>query len=124
MRLVRKSTRYMTHTLRMDGANGSTSHTLGCAEDLKVRIGDVPFTIHTHIVCIVPSRLCLGRPFYHLLLCQLKDHPDCIDISIRDSAVPSRSIAVSSRARQAAQVGFIMTFACQVQPKPPCTETL
>jgi len=76
-------------TLRMEGANGSTSRTLGCAEDLNMRIGDVSFTIHAHVVRTAPFRLLLGRPFHHLLLCRLEDHPDHVDVSIRDPADPT-----------------------------------
>ena len=47
-------------TLRMEGANGGTSRTLGCAEDLSMRIGDVSFTIHAHVVRTAPFRLLLG----------------------------------------------------------------
>jgi hypothetical protein len=112
------------HTLRMEGANSSTSRTLGCAEDLEMQIGDVSFTIHAHIVRTAPFRLLLGRPFHHLLLCRLEDHPDRVDVSIRDPADPSRSIAVPSRARQAAQIGFVTTLACQVRPEPPRMEVL
>ena len=83
-------------TLRMEGANSSTSRTLGCAEDLEMQIGDVSFTVHAHVVRAAPFRLLLGRPFHHLLLCRLEDHPDRVDVSIRDPADPSRSITVPS----------------------------
>ena len=32
-------------TLRVEGANGSTSRTLGCVEDPDMHIGDVSFTL-------------------------------------------------------------------------------
>lgn len=111
-------------TLHMEGANSSTSRTLGCAEDLHMHIGDVSFTMHAHVVRNAPFRLLLGRPFHHLLLCWLEDHPDRVNVSIRDPANPSRSIAVPSRARQGAQVGFVSALACQVLPEPPCIEAL
>ena len=110
--------------LRMEGANGSTSRTLGCAEDLQMRIGDISFTIHAHVVRVAPFRLLLGRPFHHLLLCRLEDHPDRVDISIRDPADPARSLAVPSRARQTTQVGFVSALACEVYPDPPRMEAL
>ena len=110
--------------LRMEGANGSTSRTLGCAEDLQMRIGDISFTIHAHVVRVAPFRLLLGRPFHHLLLCRLEDHPDRVDISIRDPANPVRSLAVPSRARQTTQVGFVSALACEVHPDPPRMEAL
>ena len=106
-------------TLRMEGANSSTSRTLGCAEDLSMRIGDVSFSLHAHVVRTAPFRLLLGRPFHHLLLCRLEDHPDRVDVSIRDPANPSRSVAVPSRARQGAQVGFVSALTCQAHPEPP-----
>ena len=111
-------------TLRMEGANSSTSRMLGCAEDLEMQIGDVSFTVHAHVVRAAPFRLLLGRPFHHLLLCRLEDHPDRVNVSIRDPADPSRSITVPSRARQAVQVGFVTTLTCQVQPEPPRMEAL
>ena len=45
-------------------------------------------------------------------------------MSIRDPANPSHSIAVPSRARHAAQVGFVKSFTCQVQSDPPRMEAL
>jgi len=85
--------------LRMEGANGSTLSTLGCAEDLPMHIGDISFTTHAHVIRTAPFRLLLGRPFHHLLLCRLEDHPDRVDVSICNPADPSRSIAVPSRER-------------------------
>jgi hypothetical protein len=117
----------MQHTLRMEGANGSPSCTLRCAEDLNMHIGDVSFTIHAHVVCTAPFRLLLGCPFYHLLLCRLEDHLDRVDMSIHDPDNPVQSIAISSRARQAAQVGFVSTLTgltCQVHPVSSHMEAL
>ncbi len=114
-------------TLRMEGANGSTPRTLGCMEDLEMRIGDVSFTTHAHVVRTAPFRLLLGRrSFHHLPLCRLLITPIP---SMSSSATPrtlreSRTIAVPSRARRAAQVGFVTTFACQVRPEPPRMEAL
>ena len=107
------------HVLRMEGANGSTSSTLGCAEDLKMRIGDIQFTIHAHVVRSAPFRLLLGRPFHHLLLCRLEDHPDRVEVSIRDPADPSCSLAVPSRERRPTHVGFVSALTCVAYPEPP-----
>lgn len=38
-----------------------------------MQIGDIAFEVHTHIVNKAPFQLLLGRPFHHLLLCQLED---------------------------------------------------
>ena len=48
------------HTLCMEGANGSTSCTLGCAEDLEMQIGDVLFTKHAYIIPTAHSTSSLG----------------------------------------------------------------
>ncbi|KAI0281703.1 hypothetical protein BC826DRAFT_883731, partial [Russula brevipes] len=71
--------------VEMEGANGVTSWTLGCAEYLPMQIGNVSFKIHAHVVRDAPFRLLLGRPFHNLLLCRLEDRPDGrIEVSIRD----------------------------------------
>jgi hypothetical protein len=69
---------------------------LGCAEDLEMHISDVPFTVHAHIIHTALFWLLLGRLFHHLLLCCLEDHPDHVDVSIRDPADPSQSMAIPS----------------------------
>jgi len=108
----------------MEGANGSTSRTLGCAEDLNMHIGDVSFTIHMHVICTAPFRLLLGCPFHYLLLCRLEDHPDRVDVSIRDPTNPAQSIAIPSQAHRGAQVGFMSALTCQVHTEPPRVEAL
>ncbi len=62
--------------LEMEGANSSTSWTLGCAENLSMRIGDVSFHVHAYVVENAPFRLLLGRPFHSLLLTKLEDNLD------------------------------------------------
>ena len=84
------------HTLHMEGMTGSTSRTLGCAEDLEMCIGNISFTIHAHVIQTAPFCLLLGHPFHHLLLCQLEDHPDCVDASICNPTDPLCSITVPS----------------------------
>lgn len=111
-------------TLCIQGANGGTSHTLGCAEHLSMRIGDISFAIHAHVVRTAPFRLVLGRPFRHLLLCRPEDHLDGVDVSICDPANPLRSLTVPSRACQKSQEGFVSALACEAYPEPARMETL
>ena len=112
------------HQIDMEGANGTVSQTLGCAENLVMQVGDVAFEIHAHVVEHAPFCLLLGRPFHHLLLCRLEDHPDgTVDLSVCDPADPARAVNIPSRARQA-QVGFIQSLACTAQASPPCTDSL
>ncbi|KAI0278593.1 hypothetical protein BC826DRAFT_893754, partial [Russula brevipes] len=71
--------------IEMEGANGVTSWTLGCAENLLMRIGNVSFRIHAHVVHEAPFRLLLGRPCQSLLLSSLEEKPDGrVVVSIRD----------------------------------------
>ncbi|KAI0277109.1 hypothetical protein BGY98DRAFT_934606 [Russula aff. rugulosa BPL654] len=62
------------------GARINMQHTLSCTNDINMRIGDVSFTIHAHVVHTAPFRLLLGRPFQYLLLCQHEDYPDCVEV--------------------------------------------
>jgi hypothetical protein len=39
-----------SHVLQMEGANGATNWTLGCAEFLPMCTGDVAFKVHVHSV--------------------------------------------------------------------------
>jgi len=112
------------HQLEMEGANGLVSKTLGCAENLSMRVGDISFEVHAHVVDRAPFRLLLGRPFHHLLLCRLEDQPDgCVDVSVRDPTNPARSISIPSCARKA-QVGFVRALSFISHPTPPCFDGL
>ena len=48
--------------IEMEGANGVTSWTVGCTENLLMRIRLSLLRIHAHIVPEAPFRLLLGRP--------------------------------------------------------------
>ncbi|KAI9435904.1 hypothetical protein F5148DRAFT_989786, partial [Russula earlei] len=71
--------------LAMESANGLTSWTVGCAENLPMRIGDISFALHAYVVEQAPMRLLLGRPFQQLLLTRLEDFPNGkVELSICD----------------------------------------
>jgi hypothetical protein len=73
--------------LEMEGANGITNWTLGCAEYLSIQVGNVPLKVHVHIVEKALFRLLLGRPFQRATLCCLEDLPSGeVEVSIRDPA--------------------------------------
>ncbi|KAI9449120.1 hypothetical protein F5148DRAFT_987770 [Russula earlei] len=77
--------------LAMESANRLTSWMVGCTENLPMRIGDIPFVLHTYVVEHAPMRLLLGRPFQQLLLTQLEDFPNGkVELSICDPCNPSR----------------------------------
>jgi hypothetical protein len=105
--------------LMMEGANRSTSLTLGCTENLSMRIGNMDFQLHAHVVQTAPFRLLLGRPFHHLLLARLEDQPGgSVDLLIRDPTDFTHSVTIPTRARHT-QVGCINTLALQIRPAPP-----
>jgi hypothetical protein len=114
----------MWHQIDMEGTNGTVTKTLGCTENLIMQVGDIEFKIHAHIIDHAPFRLLLGRPFHHLLLCCLEDHPDGrVDISVCDPANPAHAIHISLRAHQS-QVGFLRTLACTIQVSTPRADAL
>jgi hypothetical protein len=107
--------------LEMEGANGLSSKTMGCAKNLTMQIGDVSFEVHTHIVERALFRLLLGRPFHHHLLCQHEDHSDRrVDVSVHDPANPAHSFTIPSRARKA-QVGFVKALAFSLPLSQMCS---
>ncbi|KAN0119068.1 hypothetical protein V8E52_004515, partial [Russula decolorans] len=83
--------------LQMEGANGATNWTLGCAEYLPMCIRDISFTVHAHVVERAPFRLLLGRPFQHALLCRIEDLPSGeVEVSLQNPVDPSHCITIPS----------------------------
>jgi len=83
--------------IEMEGANGSTNWTLGCAEHLPMCVRGVTFKVHAHVIKHTPFRLLLGRPFQHQVLCTLDLLPDgSLDVFIHDPSDISRCILVPS----------------------------
>jgi hypothetical protein len=107
--------------LQMEGANGATNWTLGCAEFLPMRAGDVAFEVHAHVVEHAPFRLLLGRPFQHALLCRIEDLPNGdVEVSVADPSNPARRINIPSRPRrvQAASVRILSSRSQPVSSSP------
>ena len=78
------------HLIEMEGANGATNWTLGCAEYLTMQVGNVPFKIHVHIVEDVPFQLLLGWPFRRAVSSTIEDLPNGeTEVSVRDPANPT-----------------------------------
>jgi len=71
--------------IEMEGANGATNWTVGCAENLSLQVGDVPFKIHAHVIKNVSFGILFGRPFQQALLCRFEDLPGGkVELSVRD----------------------------------------
>ena len=105
--------------LEMEGANSSTSWTIGCAENLSMSIGNINFQVHAYVVENAPFRLLLGRPFHNLLLSRLEDNADgSVNLSIHDPTDQSHTVQVPTKARRI-RSGFTTTLAFQTRPPPP-----
>jgi hypothetical protein len=71
----------------MEGANGITNWTLGCAEYLSIQVRSVLLKVHAHIVEKASFHLLLSHPFQHVTLCCLENLPSGkVKVSIRDPA--------------------------------------
>ena len=83
--------------IKMEGANGYTNWTLGCAESLQMQVGDIPFKLHAHVVECAPFCLLLGHPFSCQLLSHLKDLPNgTVEVSVHDPCNISCCVYVPS----------------------------
>ena len=112
--------------LQMEGANGATNWTLGCAEYLPMQAGNIPFHVHAHVVEHAPFRLLLGRPFQHALLCRIEDLSNGdVEVSVSDPTNPLQRISIPSRPRkvQVASVR-ILTLSCPPQLPPSASPLL
>jgi hypothetical protein len=105
--------------VEMEGANGLTSWTTGCAEYLVMRISDISFPVHAHVVKDAPFHLLLRRPFQHMVQSSLDEQPDGqIRVTIRDPRDRTRAISILSRDRLV-RTGSIRLVAFQSARPPP-----
>ena len=87
--------------LEMEGANGATNWTLGCAKYLPMHAGGIQVLVHAHVVENAPFCLLLGRPFQHALLCRIEDFPNGdVEVSVCDPNNPSHRVSIPSRPRK------------------------
>ena len=98
--------------IEMEGANGATNWTVGCAENLTIQVGDVSLKIHAHVVECASFALLLGRPFQQTALCRFEDLPSGdVEVSVRDPANTARRVYLVTRPRtgRATSVNMIST---------------
>ena len=96
--------------IEMEGANGATNWTVGCAENLPLQVGDVTFKVHAHVVKHASFGLLLGRPFQRTALCRFEDMPSGkVEVSVRDPADIERRVYLTThpRARRAPAISVI-----------------
>jgi len=71
--------------IKIEGANSTTNWMVGCAENLSLQVGDVPFKIHAHVVKNAFFGILFGHPFQQALLCQFEDLPGGkVELSVHD----------------------------------------
>jgi len=108
----------------MEGANGSTNWTLGCAKNLPMHIRGVTFKVHAHVIEHTPFRLLLGCPFQHQVLCTLDLLPNgSLDVFIRNPSDISQRILVPSQPH-IAQVASIRVLSYHMRPTFPSPSNL
>jgi len=84
----------------MEGANGATNWTVGCAENLILQVGDISFKVHAHIIEHASFSLLLGRPFQQTAFCHFEDLPSGeVEVSVCDPANVARRVYLSTRPR-------------------------
>ena len=84
----------------MEGANGATNWTVGCAENLTLQVGDMSLKIHAHIVEHASFEILLGRPFGQTALCRIEDLPSGeVEVSVRDPTNIARRVYVPAQPR-------------------------
>jgi hypothetical protein len=89
------------HLVQMEGANGATNWTVGCAEYLTMQVSGVPFKIHAHVVDDAPFKLLLGRPFGQAVSSTIDDLPSGeTEVYVWDPANLSRRIYIPTRPRK------------------------
>ena len=109
--------------LEIEGANSATNWTLGCAENLTLQVGDVPFKVHAHVIEHAPFCLLLSCPFQKILQCTFEDQPNgSMDVTIQDHCNCSHHVVIPSR-EHCTQVGCMRILSVQLMPPPPCMTT-
>ena len=110
--------------IEMEGVNGATNWTVGCAENLTLQIGDVPFKIHVHVVEDASFSLLLRCPFQRALLCRFEDLLGGeVEISVHNPADISRRVYVltrpCTRRTLAVKIISVVNHSTPSTPPPP-----
>jgi len=86
--------------IKMEGANGATNWTIGCAENLTLQVGDALIRVHAHVVEQASFKILLGRPFQKAAFLCFEDLPSGdVEVSVCDPANLSRRVYLSTRPR-------------------------
>jgi hypothetical protein len=86
--------------IKMEGANGATNWTVGCAEFLTMQVGSVLFKIHAHVVEDASYGLLLEWPFQQALLCRFEDLPSGkVELSVCGPVNEAHRVYIPTRPR-------------------------
>ena len=84
--------------IEMEGANGTTNWTVGCAKNLTMQVGGMPFKIHAYVIENASFGLLLGRPFQKATLCRFEDLPSGeVEVSVCNPADLSQRVYLPTR---------------------------
>ena len=93
--------------IEMEGANGTTNWTVGCAKNLILQVGDVSFTAHAHVIEHASFELLLGCPFQQAAQCRFEDLPSGeVEVSMRDPTNLSRRVFLTTHPRTRCMPSF------------------
>ena len=62
-----------TRSVTLQAADSTFSKTLGLVSNLCIRVADIDFTVHAHVVDKAPFEFLIGRPFYAATSCTTND---------------------------------------------------
>jgi len=86
--------------IEMEGANGATNWTVGCAKNLTLQVGNMSLKIHVHIVEHASFKILLGWPFGQTALCWIEDLPSGeVEVSVHDPTNIVHRVYVPARPR-------------------------
>jgi len=107
----------------MEGANGATNWTVGCAENLTLQVGDVLLKIHAHIVEHASFEILLGWPFRQTALCRIEDLPSGeVEVSVHDPTNIVRRVYVPARLHIGRTMAVKMLSVVNLTSPPLCPE--
>ena len=108
--------------VEMEGANGATNWTVGCAENLTLQVGDLSFKVNAHVV--EDASFLLGRPFQRTALFWFEDLPTGeVEVSVCDPTNPAQRTYLTScpRTGRVPAISILSVRDCATSSPPPQT---
>jgi len=111
--------------IKMEGANGATNWTVGCAKNLTLQVGDALIRVHAHIVKQASFEILLGRPFQKATLLCFEDLPSGdVEVSVCDPTNLSHRVYLSTHPCTGCVLAVKVISVCNLAPLPMPSTTL